>query len=147
MAEEFFREIHSYLLFSLPLNPIIQLAQSLNTCEFQPRMLNCLLEMPMTNSYIYALWDEPNSEEPVGWYLAKGTSIEDDGSICLKYRKENLTEVTKPTELKWHPACSTNKWFQSLNDITDTSPMCLSKPHIADDLTTFQHPPVITQKL
>lgn len=95
--------------------------------------------MPETNSYIYALWDEPNSNEPVGWYLAKVTSIEDDGSICLKYHKGNLTEVIKPTELKWHPACGTNKWFQPPNYIAGTSSKGLSKPHkvkgFADDPT------------
>ncbi len=63
-------------------------------------MPNSLPEMFKTNLYIYALWDEPNSEEPIGWYLAKVTYIKDDGSICLKYRKGNLTEVTKPMELK-----------------------------------------------
>ena len=68
-----------------------------------------------------------------------GTLSKSPGSICLKYRKGNLIEVTKPTELKWHPAHGTNKCFQTLNDITDTSPMSLSKPHkvkgFADDLT------------
>ena len=102
-------------------------------------MLNSPPEMPRINSCSYALWDEPNSEEPVGWSLAKVTSIEDGGTICLKYHKGNLTEVTKLTELKWHPACGINRWFQPLNVITNTSPMSLSKPHkvegFADELT------------
>ena len=110
------------LIFLIAFNPIIQLDQCLNTCGFQPRMPNSLSEMPKTNSYIYALWDEPNSEEPVRCYLAKVTSIVDDGSICLKYHG-NLTEVTKPTELMWHPTRSTNKWFQPISDIIDISPM------------------------
>lgn len=74
---------------------------------------NSLPEMPKTNSYIYALWNEPNSDEPIGWYLAEVTSIEDDGSTCLKYHKGNLTKVIKPTELKWHSICGTKKWFQT----------------------------------
>jgi hypothetical protein len=50
-----------------------------------------LPEMPKTNSYIYALWDEPDSNKPMGWYLAKVISIGGDGTIDLKYRKGNLT--------------------------------------------------------
>ena len=94
--------------------------QSLNTCGFRSRMPNSLPEMPMNNSYIYALWDETNSEEPVGWYFAKVTYKVDDRSISLKYCKGNLIEVIKPIELKLHPASGTNKWFQPLNGITET---------------------------
>ena len=94
--------------------------------------------MPKSNSYIYALWDEPNSNEPMGWYLAKVTTIENDRSICLKYCKGNLTEVIKLTELKWKSARGTDKWFRPTNDILGTSTSC-SKPHkvkgFADDLT------------
>ena len=35
------------------------------------------------SSYIYALWDEEDSAEASGWYLAKVTSILPDGSASL----------------------------------------------------------------
>ena len=59
---------------------------------------------PDVNSYVYALWDEPDSEEPQGWYLAKVTSINQDGTAELMYRKGRLTEVVKFDDIKWCPA-------------------------------------------
>ena len=94
----------SFLIFLITFNPIIQLAKSLSTCGFCLKMKNSFPEMPKINPYIYVLWDEPNSEEPVGWYLAKVISIDNDGSICLKYRKGSAIEVIKLTDLKWQPA-------------------------------------------
>ena len=93
----------SPLIFLIAFNPIIQLAQSLNTCGFHLRLPSTLPEMPKNNSYIYALWDEPNSNEPMGWYLAKVISIESGRSICLKYRKGSLTEAIKSTDLNRNP--------------------------------------------
>ena len=130
----------SPLIFLIAFNPVIQLAQSLNTCGFCLRIPSNLSGMPKTNSYIYALWDEPNSNEPVGWYLAKVNSIESDGLICW-YRKDNLTEVIKLVDLKWKPARGTDKWYRPANDITGASSETSSKPHkvkgFADDLTTI----------
>ena len=42
---------------------------------------------PDVNSYVYALWDEPDSEEPQGWYLAKVTSINQDDTVNMMDRK------------------------------------------------------------
>ena len=101
----------SPLIFFITFNPIIQLAQSLSTCGFCLKMKNSFPEMPKINSYIYTLWDEPNSEEPMGWYLAKVIIIENAGSTCLKYCKGSSIEVIKLTELKWQPAHGIDKWF------------------------------------
>ena len=129
----------SPLIFLIAFNPIIQLAESLNTCGYCLRIPSTLPEVPKTHSYIYALWEEPNSNEPMGWYLAKVNSIESDGSISLKYRKGNLTEVIKLMKLKWKPAHGNDKWYRSTNDITGTSTKTRSNPHkvkgFADDLT------------
>jgi hypothetical protein len=101
----------------------------LNTCGFCIRLPRTLPATPKINSYLYVLWDEPNSNEPVGWYLAKIISLESDRSICLRYRKGNLTEVIKLTDLKWKPARGTDKWFRPTNDITGGSSASCSKPH------------------
>ena len=78
---------------------------------------------------------------PVRRYLNKATSIEYNGSICLRYRKGNLRKVIKLMKLEWHPAHGTDKWFQPPNKITGTPLMSLSRLHkvkgFADDLTIF----------
>ena len=143
----------SPLILLISFNPIIQLAQSLNACGFCLRMPSSSPETPKINSYmyIYALWDESNSDEPTGWYLAKVISIEGDGSICQKYRKGNLTKVIKQTALKWQPARGSDKWFQSTNNTISISSASYSKPHKVKGLLMIlllsHHPLVITQNL
>ena len=58
---------------------------------------------PDVNSYVYALWDEPDSEEPQGWYLPKVTLINQDGTANLMYRKGQLTKVVKLDNIKRCP--------------------------------------------
>ena len=111
LAEESSKETLSPLIFLIAFNPIIQLAQSLNTCGFCLRLPSSFPEMPKINSYLYALWDEPNSNEPTAWYLAKVISIESDGLTCLKYRRGNLIKLT---DMKWKPARGTDKWFRQM---------------------------------
>ena len=81
----------------------------------------------------------------MGWYLAKVISIENDGSICLKYRKGSSIEVIKLTELKWQPARGIDKWFRPTNDITANFSARRSKPDkvkgIADDIIIISSSP------
>ena len=129
----------SPLIFLIAFNPVIQLAQSLTTCGFRLKLPSNLPEMPTVNSYIYALWDEPNSDEPSGWYFAKVVSLDTDGSICLRYRKGNLMEVLDLSDLKWFPTQGTDKWYRPPGEITGIAADTRSKPHkikgFADDLT------------
>lgn len=71
------------LIFLISFNTIVQLTQSVNTREFCLWVLDILPEKPKINSYIYALWDEPDSNEPAGWYRTKGTSCEDGDKKSL----------------------------------------------------------------
>ena len=32
-------------------------------------------DLPSAHSHLYILWDEEHPDEPVGWYLAKVTSV------------------------------------------------------------------------
>ena len=94
----------SPLIFLVAFNPIIQLAYSLPTCGFHMRIPTGAPKPPDVNSYVYAQWDEPDSEEPQGWYLAKVMSINKDGTANLIYKKGRLTEVVKLDDIKWCPA-------------------------------------------
>ena len=46
--------------------------------------------LPERNSFVYTLWNEPQSEEPCGWYLAKVTYISDDGNAVIRYKRGSL---------------------------------------------------------
>ena len=39
------------------------------------------------NSFVYILWNEPQSEEPPGGYLAKVTYISDNGNAVIHYKR------------------------------------------------------------
>ena len=58
----------SPLIFLVALNPIIQMAYSLQTCGLRMRIPTGTPKPPDVNSYVYALREEPDSEEPQ--YLA-----------------------------------------------------------------------------
>ena len=42
--------------------------------------------------YNYAFWDEVNSEEKPGWYLAKVTSLSGRGEVTVLYRSGGSTK-------------------------------------------------------
>ena len=46
-----------------------------------------------------------------GWYLTKILSIPPDGSVSMKYRKGNATEVVNLNDIKWTTASGRSKWF------------------------------------
>ena len=141
----------SPIIFLIAFNPIIQLAQSLPTCGFQLRIPNSSPETPKTNSYIYAFWDEPDSDEPAGWYLAKITANNPDGSVYLMYWKSKLRETIKLSEIKWHPTWGTVKWFRTSEDFPPNYTMGASKSTKSKGLLTisqsFHLPPMITTRL
>ena len=86
----------SPLIFLLAFNAIIQAIFKLesgfklklptSTCSEKP--------LPNVGTHIYAYWEEEESNEQSGWYLAKILSAQPNGSVTLKYRKGNTTENT-----------------------------------------------------
>ena len=40
------------------------------------------------NSAIYVLWDEPQSDEPPGWYPAEISEYHSDGEATIEYANE-----------------------------------------------------------
>ena len=129
----------SPLIFLMAFNPIICLAHSLSTCGFSLKLSTgtpCTLKL---NSFVYVFWDEPDSEEPLGWYLSKVISIFDDDTVEVLYKKGQTREVVKLSEIQWCPARGTDKWLRVKNNTPPENQLKLSKPHkvkgFADDLT------------
>ena len=98
-------------------------------------------------TYIYALWEEQESTDQCGWYLAKILSVHPDGSVSMKYRKDNATEDVNLNQIKWTTASGRGKWFlppscnPQDNNSTHSSQPRISSPHkvrgFADDLTVL----------
>ena len=84
-----------------------------------------------------AFWDEQDSEEPKGWYLAKVISTNPDGTVCLLYKKDKLTETAKVTDLRWHPARCPDKWFHPPNGFLANLTVAVA----VADLRGVRHPP------
>lgn len=71
----------SPLIFLLTFNPIIHLANSLLTYGFRIKLSDPIAhDLPKVNSYLYVNWDEEDSNETKGWYLAKVTTISPEGT-------------------------------------------------------------------
>ena len=129
----------SPLIFLIAFNPVLAAAHSLSTLGFRvtvPAMRPP--ELPPENSYIYALWDEEDSAEASGWYLAKVTSILPDGSASLYYRKTRASETINLNDIQWFSSRGNGKWFLHPEKGV---PNQLSAPHkvkgFADDSTVI----------
>ena len=130
----------SPLIFLIAFNPIIQLAQSLSTCGFRLKVSDPTShKLPEVNSHLYVQWDEKDSDEPQGWYLAKITSVESDGTATVLYRKGKTLETFNLSEVNWFSAPGNGKWY--LSRLPSTLDTKCSKPHkvkgFADDLSVF----------
>ena len=133
----------SPLIFLITFNPIIQLAQSLSTCGFCLKLSDpTSRELPKVNPHLYVQWDEEDSDEPQGWYLAKVTSVSADGTATVLYRKGRMLELINLSKTNWFPAPRNGKWYlpspPPTATITNTKQ---SKTHkvkgYADDLSVF----------
>ena len=105
-------------------------------------------------SHFYALWEEENSTEPPGWYLAKVLSVDDQGQARLQYKKGGHTEDINLSGIRWVPAKGNGKWFLPHScDFPSLKPppMVYSKPHkvkgYADDLTIVSSSPADHQEV
>ena len=88
----------SPLLFLIAINPLIQsvaLYPASRGFALKLPIQSELQEQPLPkpNRYAYALWDEKNSDEVTGWYLAKVQSVDDNGECTLQYRRGKLIEM------------------------------------------------------
>ena len=52
------------------------------------------------NSAIYVLWDEPQSDEPSGWYYATVFEYHSDGEATIKYANK-ATERVNLNTVEW----------------------------------------------
>ena len=133
----------SPLIFLITFNPIIQLAQSLSTCGFRLKRSDpTSRELPKVNSHLYVQWDEEDSDEPQGWYLAKVTSVSADGTATVLYRKGRMLESINLSKTNWFPAPGNGKWYLPSPPLTVTiTNTKQSKTHkvkgYADDLSMF----------
>ena len=110
--------------------------------------------LPCQNSHVYALWEEENSTEPPGWYLAKVLSVDDQGQARLQYRKGGHTEYINLSGIRWVPAKGNGKCFLPHScdpPSLKPPPMVYSKPHkvkgYADDLTSISSSPADHQEI
>ena len=139
----------SPLIFLLAFNPIIQSIQNTRTgyrlklppprCDENP--------LPKVGTYIYAYWEEQESNDHCGWYVAKILSVHPDGAASLKYRKDNTTEDVSLNEIRWITGSGRGKWFLPPSH-TPPEHTCASTPQptfssahkvkgFADDLTVL----------
>ena len=98
-------------------------------------------------TYIYAYWEEQESNDHCGWYLAKILSVHPDGAASLKYRKDNTTEDVSLNEIRCITGSGRGKWFLPPSH-TPPEHTCASTPQptfssahkvkgFADDLTVL----------
>ena len=83
----------SPLIFLVAFNPLIKgtvhhLAGSVYSTHPPPTQGVSQKGIPL-----YTLWNEPQSEVPHGWYLAKVTYISDDGNAVILYKRSYIEET------------------------------------------------------
>ena len=141
----------SPLLFLLAFNPILQVVYSYPACGFkmviEKEQYENLAILPAVGSFIYALWDEMNSSEAHGWYLAKISSFIESQEPVLLYKSGGRSETVSLADIKWAPAKGNGKWFlpptTTFPSLTSNS-FRLSQEHkvkgFVDDLTIPSRP-------
>ena len=78
------------LIFLIAFNPVVQSVQAPPSPGYNIKLppdsssSEAPISLPETNRHIYALWNEPDSDEPPGWYLAKVLSVLPDASGTVK---------------------------------------------------------------
>ena len=106
-------------------NPIIQLAQSLHTCEFCQTLPSTLPEVakPTPTSMLSGTYQTPMNPWGSTWPKSLPLGLMD------QFTSSTARETYwSPMELKWQPAHRTDKWFRPTSDITGTSSSCHSNP-------------------
>ena len=147
----------SPLLFLIAFNPIIQSVVIHPSRGFSLKLPNHTESnqhaLPCPNSHIYALWEENNSKETLGWYLARVLTVDNLGRAKLLYKKGGHTEEVCLLQIKWTPAKGNGKWFlprhcdppSTIHKVQPVHPLVHSKPHkvkgYADDLTIISSTP------
>ena len=93
----------SPLLFLLAFQPVIQLAESLETEGFQLRLFAPDSEgLPPPDAHVYVLWDEEDSDEPQGWYLCRVLEYYHNGTSKVEYLISSETELLDLKSTPWH---------------------------------------------
>ena len=104
----------SPLLFLIAFHPIIAMVSRHPSRGYSLLMdyeKKVDLSLPSVGNYIYAYWKEDNSDEKVGWYLAKIISVNEDGEVTLRYRSNGSFESVCLSTIKWVHAKGNGKWY------------------------------------
>ena len=105
----------SPLLFLLCFQPIVSLSNSLSTCGFQLKLpIANSAGLPAVDSYIYVIWNEPNSDELPGWYHCQILEYLTDGKAVLEYRDKSMKRIDL-RKIKWEFARKNGKSFLPSN--------------------------------
>ena len=106
----------SPIIFLIAFNPVLKLAQSLDCPGFAFRIpITDSEDFPDCDSNILVLWDEPESDEPSGWYRCNVLQYLPNGSVQLRY-PDGATESVHLSKVTWKFARKSAKVFYSLND-------------------------------
>ena len=106
----------SPIIFLMAFNPVLKLAQSLDCPGFAFRIpIPDSEDFPDCDSNILVLWDEPESDEPSGWYRCNVLQYLPSGSVQLRY-SDGDTEIIHLSKVTWKFARKSAKMFYSLND-------------------------------
>ena len=143
----------SPLIFLVAFNPLIQVYDNLSTCSFSLRLpVANSSGLPPVNSTIYVLWNEPQSDEPPGWYYAVVSEYHSDGEVTIEYA-DKATERLNLNVVEWKHTRKGQRPFLPLSRAPPVFPLkkirqdakelkhCLSSPHtvkrFANDLSVF----------
>ena len=91
----------SLLIFLITFNPLLELCHKLPTCGFQLKLpLPNSCGLPPTDAAIYVEWNEPDSDEPPGWYYAIVKQYRNDSKALIEYA-DFCTEVIDLHSINW----------------------------------------------
>ena len=115
----------SPIIFLLVFNPVLKLAESLNSShgyQFQLKIKDTEM-LPPVGTYVYIKWTEDNGELP-GWYKAYVDEYYTDGSCKIVYSEDNGQVVYETVDLnrtQWLPCSKRARKFVPLETDPVTS--------------------------
>ena len=101
----------SPLIFLVTFNPIIALANSkLKSGYSLHHPVPSSVGLPPVGTHIYIEWNEPTSDEPLGWYRCSVSSYTLSGQSIITYPNSN-TETINLNSVTWHLATGNSRHF------------------------------------
>ena len=101
----------SPIIFLLAISPILHLATNWAFQGFRSKIPVANSDsLPPRDAHVYILWDEPNSDEPRGWYHSTITDYLPDGRAVLAY-PDGQTECLDLNTVQWFLARKNAKCY------------------------------------